>query len=547
MPLPSASSNPTIQADVVFMPDKAPSTEGQPIPVEMGRVDRQSAGRNAYRSLFVTLYTMLLLATAGLAYAVTRYIQVKKSAHILRSSQGTGTATEELTDIDSSSPKTLAEVDPNRDPASYRSDIEYILSREIDGDCSTNFLEGAQKRAIDWLVFDDFVLKSKAVRKMVESLEAIAESNAAESKDSIPTFPLLQRYALMVLFFETNGELWSEQPWTEMVGTEECKFGGVECGLEGHVEVLDLGFRKLRGRLPREVGMLSKLTSMNVMGNNLEGTIPSFIYHKLTNLASLILSKNEFYSTISPDIAKLTNLKALHLTELQLTGQLPADAMKSMSTLEHILFADSTKLSGPILEFSAHWPNLTVLDLYQSSFTGTIPATIGTNTKLEAIWLRDTEMDTSVLPTEFGLLSNLEQLFINAKVPEGGRIPTELGNCPQLRWLHLDGYGGRIPTELGRLTRMEGLSLSRGTVTGTIPSEIGLMTSLMSLYVTGNQLVGTLPSEIGNLREMQDLRLNRNSFSGTIPTGLCQGPPKQIQRDCGVDCECCSTPCSRLE
>eukprot|EP00536_Pseudo-nitzschia_multiseries_P009963 jgi/Psemu1/202069/e_gw1.290.19.1 len=302
-----------------------------------------------------------------------------------------------------------------------------------------------------------------------------------------------------------------------MVGVHECKFTGIECDSEGRVTVVDLGYRKLRGRLPDEVGMLSKLTAVNLMGNNLEGTIPSFVYNKLTNLGSLMLSSNEFHSTISSDISKLTNLKKLYLGELFLTGQFPVDAMKSLSSLEHLAVSDATEVSGPLLEYSSHWPNLTYFDIYESMFTGTIPTTIGTNSKLQ--------------------------------------LPTELGNCRSMRWMMFSEYGGSMPTELGELSNLQHLTMVNGMATGTIPSEIGRLTNLVYLSVFNNRFEGTLPTELGNLggggasnsnSKLQFLNLYKNNFSGTIPSGLCDGGrPMQIDRDCGLACDCCSKLCNR--
>ncbi|VEU33967.1 unnamed protein product [Pseudo-nitzschia multistriata] len=349
----------------------------QRFPVESDdgyRAQDQRKNRNSYRPLFITLYVMLLLATAGLAFAVTRYVQTVKNKH--KSPPSQDTTSDGSTDVDSSSPATLAEVDPDRDLIAYRSDIEYILFTEMDEGLSTDFVEGPQKRAIDWLVSDDLVLNSTEVRAMAEYIK-----NGDE--DSVSTVPLVQRYALMVLFFATNGELWSDSSWRELVNVPECRFMGIECDLEGHINTLDVGYRKLRGRLPGEVGMLSMLTSLNVESNNLEGTIPSFLYNKLTKLERVDMRNNGFLSTISSDISKLTNLKALYLGELFLTGEVPTDAMKSLSSLEEISISHATEMTGPLLEFSEHWPNLTYFDILRSTFTGTIPTTIGTNTNLK--------------------------------------------------------------------------------------------------------------------------------------------------------------------
>jgi hypothetical protein len=380
-----------LQADVVFVPDKpnrSPEERSFPIEIEAEVYpDEPQLPRhpgNSDRPLFFVLYLMLALATSGLAFSITRYVQVQNNGHMLQGSYPPKTNEDQSSSATAilpqkATPVPQAEADPNRDPTAYRSDIEYILSAEIDGGCSKNFLEGAQKRAIDWLVYQDMVLTSSNVKAMVESID---------NGDGSPSFPLVQRYALMVLFFQTNGELWSDKSWTNMVDIHECKFMGVDCDdSEGQVNYLDLAFRKLRGRLPDEIGLLTNLLVLNLKNNYLEGTIPSVIYNKLTNLRLLGLSANEISSTISPDISKLTDLRELHLSDLSLTGEIPADAMKSLSNLEDISFSFASKMSGPLLEFMEHWPNLKHFNIYNSFFTGTIPTTIGMNTGLETLYV----------------------------------------------------------------------------------------------------------------------------------------------------------------
>jgi hypothetical protein len=285
------SGSSILQAEVVFRPDNLINPEEQRVPIEETEGDlypvetqmpqsKNENDRNKGGPLFITLYALLLLSIAGLVLAVTKYIQVPRNARPLPFSQDEDTTSGLVTNGFG----TVAVVDPDRDPVAYRSDIEYIISTEIDEEFSTNFLEGAQKMAIDWLVYEDLVLTSTKIRAMVESMD----SNTIGGGDLVPTFPLVQRYAMMVLFFGTSGELWSDTSWSEMVDITECQFMVVECDLEGQAVVLDLAFRKLRGRLPEEVGMLTKLESVSFLSNSLEGTIPSFIYNKLTNLSMFL-------------------------------------------------------------------------------------------------------------------------------------------------------------------------------------------------------------------------------------------------------------------
>ena len=224
--------------------------------------------RKRDRRLFSTLYIVLFLSLSGLAFSITKYVQAR-----VKSSASSAEIASSLS---------LEEIDPNRDPVKYRSDITAILSTVVE---FSTLLEGPQKKALDWLVFDDVVLTSTEIEAMMEGIE---HSNNNDDDIGVPIFPLVQRYALMVLFFGTNGELWSDKPWSDLTTVNECDFMGVNCGYDhqGEVDGLDLQYRKLRGRLPDEVGLLKQLATVNLMSNNLEGSIPSFFYNELTDLGT---------------------------------------------------------------------------------------------------------------------------------------------------------------------------------------------------------------------------------------------------------------------
>ena len=257
----------------------------------------QQKHQNRNRTLFFTLYVLLLLSMTGLAFSITRYVQAKMRNSGPRSVVPQGGLTASTAEdvaanptSSSSSSYTLEEIDPNRDPIKYRNDIESILSNVVE---DFTFLEGAPKKALDWLVFQDLMLTSMDIEAMMKSIAA-NDNNDEDSNDDdkvgVPIFPLVQRYALMVLFFGTSGELWNDKSWSDLVHVHECAFMGVDCDeSHGQALTLDLQYRKLRGRLPDEVGLLTQLTSVNLMANNLEGSIPSFIYNGLTNLCTFKL------------------------------------------------------------------------------------------------------------------------------------------------------------------------------------------------------------------------------------------------------------------
>ena len=94
---------------------------------------------------------------------------------------------------------------------------------------------------------------------------------------------LLQRFALATLHFTTTQS--DRKPWDWPMAADdpnagkthghwlsrkhhECSWYGVICGFRKNVVALDLGFMKLDGLLPRELGLLSRLEDVDVHGND---------------------------------------------------------------------------------------------------------------------------------------------------------------------------------------------------------------------------------------------------------------------------------------
>jgi hypothetical protein len=104
---------------------------------------------------------------------------------------------------------------------------------------------------------------------------------------------LLQRYALVTLYFANGGSLWSKlrDPSTGWVpngvGVHECEWVLVDCDPEEQDEVISLrlsaGGIILTGELATEIGHLPALNYLNLANNRLEGRIPVEIY-QLVNL-----------------------------------------------------------------------------------------------------------------------------------------------------------------------------------------------------------------------------------------------------------------------
>ena len=91
-----------------------------------------------------------------------------------------------------------------------------------------------------------------------------------------------------------------------------------------------------------------------------------------------------------------------------------------------------------------------------------------------------------------------------------GSLPAELGTLSRLRWLEIAGnreLTGSIPTEFGNLVGLTALSLHGNLLSGRVPAELGSLTRLLDLDLGGNELSGPLPSTVTRLSSLRWLKL----------------------------------------
>ena len=125
-------------------------------------------------------------------------------------------------------------------------------------------------------------------------------------------------------------------------------------------------------------------------------------------------------------------------------------------------------LGGTLPEF-IHLGEMTKLDIYYSSISGTIPQSISKLSKLETLAL------------------------------------------------HGNKIAGTIPDTLGSLSKVKSLLLGENQLSGTIPSSFMGLAGIERVDLTRMKLTGSIPSGLGKLYNLQDLHLDHNQLTGTIP------------------------------
>ncbi|KAJ0771904.1 putative leucine-rich repeat-containing, plant-type, leucine-rich repeat domain superfamily [Helianthus annuus] len=181
-----------------------------------------------------------------------------------------------------------------------------------------------------------------------------------------------------------------------------CTWAGVTCNNQsGHVIKVDLTFgsTSFSGKINRSslqvlnqlqslnqsginfqanpltsiLGSMSKLQSLDISGANLSGPIP----HQLANLSNLLeldLS-NSLSGSIPFSFGNLTFLTYLDLSQNQLEGDIP-QSIGNCSSLVHLELSRNL-LNGPMPDSIDQLSKLEYLDVGHNSLNGSIPNFIG--------------------------------------------------------------------------------------------------------------------------------------------------------------------------
>ncbi|KAK5786984.1 hypothetical protein PVK06_041634 [Gossypium arboreum] len=108
---------------------------------------------------------------------------------------------------------------------------------------------------------------------------------------------------------------------------------------------MDLSVNRLKREIPKEIGSLVGLLSLNFSGNLLTGNIPDNIGN-MKLMESLDLSMNRLNGEIPPSFSKLNFLNHFNVSYNNLTGQIPTSTqLQSFENLSYV----GNHLCGPPL------------------------------------------------------------------------------------------------------------------------------------------------------------------------------------------------------
>ncbi|XP_009151112.2 receptor-like protein 52 [Brassica rapa] len=311
--------------------------------------------------------------------------------------------------------------------------------------------------------------------------------------------------------------------------------------LSPELEFLDLGANAFSGDIPKNIGLLSKLTVLNLNMSEYNGTFPPEI-GDLSELRELRLEYNDNFlpAEIPAEFGKLTKLKYLRFTEMNLIGEIPAVIFEKMTDLKHVDLSGN-KLSGRIPDVLFELKNLTILYLCVNNLTGEIPKSISA-TNIVELDLSYNNL-TGSIPESFGNCGSLRSVHLqnnrfSGEFPSGiwtakeihslqvsnnfftGKLPEKLAR--KLSRIDIDNneFSGEIPRTITTWSSLEEFKARNNRFSGEIPTELTSLSRLISIFLDSNNLSGELPDEIISWKSLSTLSLSQNKLSGKIPRAL---------------------------
>lgn len=339
-----------------------------------------------------------------------------------------------------------------------------------------------------------------------------------------------QRFVLAVLYYSTDGDKWmTNRNWLEY-DTDECHdwynlagrqpFSYDFCTADGNFQGLALFHNSMRGTIPRELGLLTKLHGLAFTDSSLSGTIPMEVW-LLPELKLVALSRNKLSGTIpQAGLSASQNIRVyMDLADNKLSGTLPTE-VGLMHGIEYLSLGDN-RLFGTLPSELGALSTLEYLGIQANAFGGALPpSTFQGFGSVTDVLLRD-NLFTGTLPTEIGLLTNLQRMYIYMNYFSGS-LPSEIGRLTDLLVLNVGNnkFSGIIPYELWHLSDLEEFQIRANYLSGSIPSDCGATLGVESMIlfdVRWNLLTDIIPSSVGLWTSLEKLRLRENDFDGSLP------------------------------
>ncbi|PHT49691.1 hypothetical protein CQW23_09438 [Capsicum baccatum] len=165
--------------------------------------------------------------------------------------------------------------------------------------------------------------------------------------------------------------------------------------------------RKIRGRIPDEVGYLNSLFDLDLTGNNLAGSIPM----SNGNLRNL-------QGSLPNCLGKVTSLREIHVC----SNILSSNTLQSLGNLKDLVVLDlsSNNMVGSLPLEIGNFKAATLIDLSMNQFSDGIPREIGGLQTLVQLSLRHKNLQGAIPNSMSNMYFNISVNKLYGEIPSGG-------------------------------------------------------------------------------------------------------------------------------
>ncbi|XP_024641600.2 receptor-like protein EIX2 [Medicago truncatula] len=311
------------------------------------------------------------------------------------------------------------------------------------------------------------------------------------------------------------------------------------------LEIFDISENRLNGKILKDIRFPTKLRTLRMHSNSLNGVISDFHFSGMSMLEELDLSYNLLALSFAEKWVPPFQLGIIGLGSCKLGSTFP----KWIQTQKYFRYLDISNagVSDNIPEW--FWAKLSsqecrTINLSYNNFKGSIP-NLHIRNYCSFLFLSSNEFEGPIPPFLRGSINiDLSKNKFNDSVPFicangidvtlahsdlsnnqlSRRIPDCWSNFKALAYVDLshNNFSAKIPISLGSLVELQALLLRNNSLTEEIPFSLMNCTKLVMLDFRENRLEELVPYWIGSeLKELQFLSLQRNHFFGSFPFELC--------------------------
>ncbi|KAL4381700.1 hypothetical protein S245_013278 [Arachis hypogaea] len=267
-------------------------------------------------------------------------------------------------------------------------------------------------------------------------------------------------------------------------------------------------------KFPSFIRNQSKLVSLDLSSNNIQGSIPRWIW-QLGSLTQFNISNNFLTMIEGPVQNASSTLSVIDLHSNQLTGNLPVFPVHA-TYLDYSMNDFSSSIPPKI---GSYLSSIIFMSLSRNRLVGSLPESLCNNSNLLVLDFSYNQLKGTIprclMQSETVVVLNLQHNQLS------GNIDFTFPVSCKLRTLNLNGNQlvGPIPKTLSNCKELEVLNIGNNHVNDGFPCFLKKLSTLRVMVLRENKMHGIIgcPNISSNWQMLQIVDLALNNFSGLLP------------------------------